>query len=734
MNTSTPPRYCAFCGLPLPASITVGRSIAIEETGYCCSGCRSVASILKSNQAEGEAAKGLLRLGLAIFFTMNVMVFTMALWSQDIYPAENFANPLSETLRGLFRWASLVFALPVLYLLGGPIAQGVLQAIREHRMTTDFLILAGVVAAYCYSLVSVLRNEGHIYFEVGAMVMVFVSIGRWLEAKGKHRTGASLDALTKLLPSTVRKVDEYGHLVEVPRDAIRTSDILRILPGERFPVDGVISQGVADVDEQIVTGESVQVTKSPGMNVYSGTLNLDGDLRIEVTATDGQETLTRIVNLVRAARSAKGRHEKIADRIAVVFIPLVCLIALAAGWRQGEIAGLDHGILTALSVVLIACPCALGMATPMAVWTALGRAAQGGLLFRSGEVLEKLASMRIACFDKTGTLTTGKPVVSELLLARTIDQKLVLEVATVLARGSIHSLSQAILDFSTNQVTHKPNESSVEVKTWPGQGLSCYLPELGRVFLGSRRFLEQQGMIMPFELDQISEDQRVFVGWGDTILGVFSFQEQLRSEAKIAIQECLALGLELHLLSGDEAMRVVPLGEQVGMFPLGNLRPEDKSTSLLELKKRGLVAMVGDGMNDAPALATADVGVAMGCGADVSRDAAGVCLLADDLRCFPWAVRLARQTLRIVKQNLFWAFAYNAFGIGLAATGGLNPIWAALAMAASSILVVTNSLRLARYPRPPFKDQTSEIRIPALTTQRSRETANVHPELVGVQL
>ena len=692
-----------------------------------------MADVIESAQEEGTAAKGLLKLGLAIFFTMNVMVFAMALWSQDIYPPENIDNPLAETLRSLFRWASLVFSLPVLYLLGGPIAREVLQALRNRRLTTDLLILAGVIAAYCYSLVSVLRDEGHIYFEVGAMVMVFVSIGRWLEAKGKHRTGASLDALTKLLPPTVRRIDDSGQISEVPRDSVRTGELLRVLPGERFPVDGTIIQGRATVDEQIVTGESVQAEKSIGMRVYSGTLNLDGDLRIEVTAADGQETISRIVDMIRRARSVKGRHERIADRIAAIFIPGVCVIAMAAGWRQGHISGFDQGILTALSVVLIACPCALGMATPMAVWTALGRAAQGGLFFRSGVVLERLAGVSIACFDKTGTLTTGKPMASELHSFEPANRDLLMEVATALASGSVHSLSQAILEFSQTQSSDESSFRTLEIKTWPGQGLSGEYPGLGHACLGSRAFLEEQGFQMPCKLNHDCDDQQVFVGWKDRIQGEFCFREQLRPEAPLAIQECRALGLELYMISGDVGERVTLLGKQVGLATKGDLLPADKATSLETLKKRGVVAMVGDGLNDAPALATADVGVALGCGADVSHDAAGVCLLTNDLRRFPWAVGLARQTLQIVKQNLFWSFAYNAIGIGLAATGRLNPIWAAVAMAASSMFVVSNSLRLARYPEPHAIETPGTATSPELPVRESRELGTPQTELVAAQ-
>jgi heavy metal translocating P-type ATPase len=598
-----------------------------------------------------------------------------------------------------------------LYLLAGPIASNVWQSLRNRIITTDLLILAGVIAAYSYSIVSVLRGEGHVYFEVGAVVLVFVSVGRWLEAKGKHRTGTALDTLASLLPALVRRRDEAGQFQEAARESLRTGDTIRVLPGERFPVDGLITLGQAAVDQQIVTGESVQVQKTTGQTVYSGTLNLDGDLQVQVTAADGQETLSRIINMVRTARSVKGRHERLADRITLVFIPVVCLISLGAGWWHGQHYGLDRGILAALSVVLIACPCALGMATPMAVWAALGRAAQAGLLFRSGVVLERLADIRFACFDKTGTLTTGIPEASGFHTPSAVGRHKALQVADMLASGSNHVLSKAIGQFAEQHLDPTAALPATTVETWPGQGLSANVEGVGEVLLGNLEFLNQRGCTLPSELSATTEhatqEQQVYVGWNGTVRGVFSFRESLRPEAAQAIRECQAIGLELHMLSGDHQLRAIPLGDRFGITTAGNLLPEDKVTTLETLKGRGPVAMVGDGLNDAPALAAASVGVALGCGADVSRDAAGVCLLADDLRRFPWAVGLARQTVRIVKQNLFWAFAYNIIGIGMAAAGSLNPIWAALAMALSSFLVIGNSLRLPKYPDLPSWDAAS---------------------------
>ncbi|QDS98783.1 heavy metal translocating P-type ATPase [Adhaeretor mobilis] len=694
--------FCAFCGLPLPSGFQLGSHSTEQQQDYCCTGCRSVATVEQAQGEQGKAAQGLLRLGLAVFLTMNTMVFTMALWSGDLYPEESFADPLATSLRSVFRWATLVFAMPVLWLLGGPIIQGVRQSLRRRSITTDLLILGGVSAAYGYSIVSVLRGEGHVYFEVGSMVLVFVSIGRWLEAKGKLRTNESLDRLASLLPETVRRLDANGSFQETPREQITSGDVLRVLAGERIPVDGIIQTGVAEVDEQMISGESRFSAKTVGDQVFGGTLNIDGDLRIAVTSEDGKETLTRLIELVRSARSTKGSHERLADRIATWFVPAVFVIALLAGWWQGTLNGLDQGILTGLAVALIACPCALGLATPMAVWTALGRAAEHGVLFRSGLVMEKLARIRYVYFDKTGTLTENQPEATHLIVADPLQRERILEVAGAVTSGSRHQLSQAIAQFAEHRIAGGAPHEAALVSTLPGKGLISNLPDLGDVVLGSRRLLTESQLHLPASLDEQaaerSDSQLVFLGWGGEVKGAFCFEEQVRPEAAEALAACRQLGLPVELLTGDAEVRATTIGRALALPASGGLLPEEKFAAIRARSTEGPVAMIGDGLNDAPALAAADVGVALGCGADVSRDAAGVCLLANDLRRFPWAVELARTTSRIVTQNLFWAFLYNVFGIALAATGRLNPIWAALAMAVSSLLVVANSLRLSRFP------------------------------------
>ena len=721
--------FCAFCGLPMTGAGCFD---------YCCSGCRLSADVQAAEALDEDARRPLFRLGLAVFFTMNVMVFSMALWSQDVYEAEAFRTPLAEMLWGLFRWASLLFSAPVLLLLGEPIAAGVWQALRRRTITTDLLILAGVAAAYAYSVVSVLRGAGHTYFETGCVVLVFVTLGRLLEARGKRQTSEALDELGQLLPETVRLRTAEGDFREAPREAAARGDVLRVLPGERLAVDGRIVTGAAALDEQTVTGESRYAAKSIGDAVYSGTLNVDGDLQVEVTAPAGEETVSRMLQLVREARRAKGRHQRLADTIAAWFVPLVAVGAVAAGLWQGGRGGWDHGILTALAVTLIACPCALGMATPMAVWTALGRAARGGALFRSGAVLEKLATVQVVALDKTGTLTSGRPQVRRVVTSAGTSEPELLASAAALAAGSNHALSKAVVAYAANEAPSAPAGENAGVTTLGGRGIAR-IDDDGNLeeWLGSERLLREAGAELPSELvDQLAAADAgaatlCYFGWGPQVRGAFVFDEQLRRTAATAIAELQALAVAPTVLTGDRAPRGAQLAEQLHVPVRAELLPEDKVACLDELRAAGPVAMVGDGLNDAPALAAADVGVALGCGAELSRDAAGVCLLADDLQRAPWAIALARRTVSTIRVNLFWAFAYNTAGVALAATGKLNPIWAALAMAASSLIVIGNSLRLAGFVEPGGESSCFSGVAGETARRRPQSEANQQPGVVA---
>jgi heavy metal translocating P-type ATPase len=690
---------CAYCDLPLPPM-----RWGAPESGprFCCFGCRFAAEVTRSRGEEGAANWALTRLGAAIFLTLNVLVFTMALWTPDFY-GEDEASALAASLHDLFRYTSLVFALPVLFLLGGPLLNSAWQTLREGRLATDMLLVVGVVASYLYSAVSVVRGQGPVYFEVGCAVLVLVTLGRWLEATGKLRTTAALEALHRLLPNSARLVASEGER-SIPLAEVQPGDVVRVLPGERIPCDGRVRGNSASVDEQVLTGESQPVLRETGDPVLAGSLNLDGDLLVEAMAVCAATALQRMIELVRKARQAKGHHERLADRLAAWFLPAVALVAVIAFVWHGQRHGLDRGVLVGLAVLLIACPCALGLATPLALWAALGRAAGAQVLFRNGEALERLAEVRAVRLDKTGTLTTGEPVVAQFTIARGENRGTVLELASALASASTHAHCRAIRDYAASEaIAAGTTEEITKAHTLPGRGVrGCRVADGAIVYLGSPRWLGEMGLRCPPELssainDACRDEQTLTcLGWEGTLRAMFTLREQLRPEAGQAIALLRDQGLDVAVLTGDHASRAQVLAKELGIAVEAELLPEGKVDAVTRsCQEFGSVAMVGDGINDAPALAASDVGVAMGCGADVSRESASVCLLSNDLTRLPWAIALARRTVRVIRGNLFWAFAYNLIGVGFACTGRLNPVLASLAMVLSSLFILSNSLRLA---------------------------------------
>jgi heavy metal translocating P-type ATPase len=691
---------CAHCKLPLARS--PWSRARPDEDGlprYCCFGCKFAAAIVHERGEAGATQWMLTRLGLAIFFTMNVMAFTMALWTYDVYQADpSGLTPLHASLESFFRYLVMLMALPVALLLGWPLLDAALQALRRGVYSTDLLLSAGVAAAFVYSMVSVLRGRGPVYFEVGCVVLVMVTLGRWLEASGKLKANDALDRLARLLPPQVRRL--RGDVEEpAALDAIARGDRLRVLAGERFPADGRLDRGRALVDEQVLTGESRSVLKQPGDRVLGGTLNLDGDLVLVVTAAGAEGTLARLISLVRQARAARGPYERLADRVSAAVFPALAAIALITFVGHAWTGGIERGLMQALAVVLIACPCALGLATPLAVSTALGRAAGAQVLLRSAESFERLATLRAIRFDKTGTLTTGTPRVSHFFSADGSAD--VLHHAAVLAAASSHPLSRVIVDFARDRAAR---EAVSEVQAIAGLGVVGKVGDPPvRTFLGSRRLMDELGLRIGSELQAhiaSAESQGrsyALVGWEGHSRGLFVFEEELRADAVAALARCQALGLDLGVLTGDHAARGQALAAELGLAVEAGLLPAEKAAALGRVRAEiGPVAMVGDGINDAPALAASDLGVALGCGTDLARDSAAVCLLGDDLARLPWVIALARRTVGIIRGNLAWAFGYNSIGVLAAALGWLSPALAALLMVGSSLFVITNSLRLRR--------------------------------------
>ncbi len=686
---------CDYCGLP----IHDGKPASSEEPRYCCFGCRFAASVAGETSHVSAASGTQLRLGLAVFFAMNVMVFTMFLWSQP----EQVNDATAAVFYDLARYLCLLFSIPVVLLLGPALVQDAAAGIKTGRLTASLLLLVGVGASFIYSIGSVIQESGHVYFEVGVMVLVLVTVGRWLEAEGKLRTTRSLRELQHLLPDKVRLLCG-GRVEEIDRCSVQVGDPIQILAGERIAIDGCVVSGRATVDEQFVTGEAVPVEKDPGETVYSGTFNLDGELIVTATSTAAEGTWQRLVDAVLQAVGKQNTFQRLADRVAAWLLPLVAVIAVLTCalhmYLEGEAGSpaFAHGLQAALAVLVIACPCALGLATPMTLWAAITRAAGMQVLFRDGDTVSRLAMAKVVCFDKTGTLTTGQLEVLDRWVAPDVTERLAEHVTAAIAGRSRHPVAKAV----GARMMVDPRLIDLEaVLESPGRGVSAWCPSLkSHVIFGSWRWLQENDCdaatwLCSPKAHSWEQHALAYLAIGGKVAAVFALCDEIRPETKVAIDALRALGLKLRLLTGDRQSRAAAIAAGLGLEYEAELLPSEKLLRIQQLRRKfGPVVMVGDGLNDAPALAAADCGIAMGCGADVSRDAAAVCLLGSRLDRIPWSIELARETSRSLRWNLVWAFGYNAAAIPLAALGIVNPIVAAVAMAASSLFVIANSLRL----------------------------------------
>lgn len=688
---------CDYCGLPVR-----GRRESGEAKLYCCFGCSIAAEITQSRGEQGHVNEMIARLGVAGFLSMIVMVLGVYLLGEEAYLTSDQVTDFSQMMASLARYAQLLLTAPVLYLLALPIFLNAVDQLRRGILATDALIIIGVGAAYAFSIISTYRGVGDTYYETACMILVFVTLGRWFEASGRFKASQAVRALENLVPDEIAVTRGGRQLTVRPMD-VEIGDEVRVVAGERIAVDGNVIAGSANVDEQLITGESAPVAMQAGSGVTAGTANLDGTLTIRATAAGGESTISRLVALLEEAKQAKGRYELWSDRVIsrfVIFTVALAIVGAVTGFLRG---GAGESLMTSLAVLLIACPCALGIATPMAMWIALGRAARYGVIFRGGDALERLASVRAVCFDKTGTLTTGDMRIESFETRGAPAESL--SVAAGLGAGSRHSISRAILERA--QADHIEPTGFDTVRTIPGMGVSA----ANGAALGSARLMREQ----PFEFtdalrhaldDNLARRRAVAcVGWGDHVQAVFGLSEALRHDAADTIARIREMGLKPIVLTGDHRGRGDAIADELGVTVEAELRPEDKVAALRRIHEAsGAVAMVGDGLNDAPAMAAADVGIAMGCGADVTRDAGDVCLLSDQLIRVPRLIELARRTVRVVRGNLLWALLYNGVGMGLAVTGYLNPLIAAAAMAGSSLFVVANSLRLGGFAMEARRD------------------------------
>ncbi|MBK8108545.1 MAG: copper-translocating P-type ATPase [Betaproteobacteria bacterium] len=618
-------------------------------------------------------------------------------------------------------WAQLALATPVQFGLGWRFYRAGWKAVRAGAGNMDLLVALGTSAAYGLSVYLLWQHAGHgmphLYFEASAAVITLVLLGKWLEGRAKRQTADAIRALNALRPATAR-VQRDGVELEVPVEQVQRGDLVNVRPGERVAVDGEVVAGRSHVDESLITGESMPVAKTVGSRVTGGAINADGVLTVKTLAVGAETTLARIIRMVESAQAAKAPIQRIVDRVSAVFVPVVLVIALLTlgGWLLAG-SGWEPAIINAVSVLVIACPCALGLATPTAIMVGTGVAARHGILIKDAEALEVAHAVTTVVFDKTGTLTEGRPALVAVRAAEGQTQDDVLRLAATLQQSSDHPLAHAVMARWREAQGPAALPRTHEARALPGRGVEATI-DGHQVALGSSRLLREWGADagpLAAEAERLERQGRS-VSWllrrsgaAAAPLGLLAFGDAVKPAAREAVARLRAQGLRTMMLTGDNAGSAAAVAAELGIGEFrAEVLPGDKAAVVQESRTRGaVVAMVGDGINDAPALAAADVGIALSTGTDVAMETAGITLMRGDPRLVADALDVSRRTVATIHRGLFWAFAYNVVGIPLAAAGLLDPVIAGAAMAFSSVSVVGNALLLRRWRATATTDVTA---------------------------
>ncbi len=683
----------------VPGQIKVADLIkAVQSLGY---GAYRIEEVSRDREAEEKAAEiRSLRVALAVSICLSVpLLLAMIL------------GLLGLEIKGLAflhnQYFQLAIATPIQFIIGARFYKQSYFALRSGSANMDVLVAMGTSAAYFFSLYNMFFAEAgpgmmkNLYFETSAIIITLILLGKYLEAVAKGKTSEAIRKLAALQAKTARVIRD-GQEMDIPIEEVEIGDLVIVRPGEKVPVDGIIVEGHSSLDESMLTGESLPVDKQAGEMVFGATINKFGTFKMQATRVGKETALARIIKMVEDAQGSKAPIQKIADQVAGIFVPAVVGVATLTfiiWYLLG--GGINQALISAVAVLVIACPCALGLATPTAIMVGTGKGAEHGILIKGGEYLETAYKLNTVVLDKTGTITKGMPELTDIVKLGRLEQEDILRWASIAEKNSEHPLGVAISARGKEVFGQLEDPESFEAI--PGMGVRAAIQ--GReVYVGTRRLMAERGISTDGIEARITEleDQgktAMLMAVDGQLEAILAVADTVKESSREAIAELQGMGIEVYMITGDNRRTAEAIARQVGInHVLAEVLPENKAQQIAQLQKEGkTVAMVGDGINDAPALAMADIGMAMGTGTDVAMEAGDITLMRGDLRTIPSAIRLSRQTMRKIKQNLFWAFIYNIIGIPFAAFGMLNPVIAGAAMAFSSVSVVTNSLSLRRF-------------------------------------